>query len=100
MPRRIRPHDQLGQNITSMSTDNQYSNPVTDLSEFGGSWDPSAPEYHGPDQGYIYPGRRVAHLPGFSWPSTPETCAAGRFDTVWVLDGQLLLCRGCGLDAT
>ncbi|EIU24785.1 hypothetical protein MA5S0921_2726 [Mycobacteroides abscessus 5S-0921] len=70
------------------------------LAAAGGSWDPRLPEHHGPDQDYIAPGRRVAHLPGFSWPNTPEKCIAGHLDTVWVLDGQLLLCTGCGLDGT
>ncbi|WP_457180752.1 hypothetical protein [Mycobacteroides abscessus] len=70
------------------------------LAAAGGSWDPRPPEYHGPDQDYIAPGRRVAHLPGFQWPNTPENCTSGDSDTVWVLDGQLLLCRGCGLDGT
>lgn len=70
------------------------------LAEAGGRWDPRQPEYHGPDHDYIAPGRRVAHLPEFDWPNTPEACTAGPQDTVWVLDGQLLLCRGCGLDGT
>ncbi|SKT53585.1 Uncharacterised protein [Mycobacteroides abscessus subsp. massiliense] len=70
------------------------------LAEAGGSWDARIPEYHQPERGYIAPGRRVAHLPGFEWPNTPEECTAAYLDTVWVLDGRLLLCRGCGLDAT
>lgn len=70
------------------------------LAEAGGHWDPRLPQYHGPDHGYIAPGRRVAHLPEFDWPNTPEACTAGLQDTVRVLDGRLLLCRGCGVDGT
>ncbi|MCV7247554.1 hypothetical protein H7J07_04690 [Mycobacterium koreense] len=44
--------------------------------------------------------RRIAQIAGVSWPHEPETCGAGPLETVWVCGGQVLLCRGCGLDAT
>ncbi|MFZ2240435.1 MAG: hypothetical protein WAV90_13035 [Gordonia amarae] len=44
-------------------------------------------------------GRRVGHY-GYIWPCEPETCSAGPTSTVWVRNGQVLLCRGCGLNVT
>lgn len=97
--RRIRPDAMALRNIAGM-TDTRDDPLDLLLTAAGGSWDPRMPEHHGSDHEYIAPGRRVAHLPGFSWPSTPENCTAGHLDTVWVLDEQLLLCTGCGLDGT
>ncbi|BBX82166.1 hypothetical protein [Mycolicibacterium aubagnense] len=71
---------------------------IPDLSEIGGHWDPRQPAHH---QGaYVVPGRRVARIPGRQWPHTPEECSAGHTDTEWILDGQVLLCTGCGIDGT
>lgn len=71
---------------------------IPDLSTIGGHWDPREPAHH---QGeFIAPGRLVAVLPQRSWPSTPEQCTAGNRDTEWILDDQVLLCTGCGIDAT
>lgn len=71
---------------------------IPDLSEIGGHWEPREPRDHNGD--YIAPGRLVAMLPGRTWPNTPEQCTAGHRDTEWVHDGQVLLCTGCGIDAT
>jgi hypothetical protein len=57
-----------------------------------------APATHGGE--YVYPGRRVAVIPGRVWPSTPEVCEAGMLDTEWLAGGTLLVCTGCGLDCT
>ncbi|MEV0462254.1 hypothetical protein AB0I30_03110 [Nocardia tengchongensis] len=69
-----------------------------DLSSIGGIWDPFPPKHH--HGGYIAPGRLVAHFPDHPWPYTPETCQAGMCDTTWYLNGELLLCNGCGLNGT
>lgn len=71
---------------------------VPDLTEIGGHWDPRLIYSHGDGPAAV--GRLVAVLPGRSWPSTPEECTAGHFDTEWILDGRVLLCLGCGIDAT
>jgi hypothetical protein len=65
-----------------------------------------APDRHGSE--LVYPGRRVAVIPGRIWPSAPEECPNGVFrmsrpvdpQTEWLAGGKLLVCRGCGLDAT
>jgi hypothetical protein len=59
-----------------------------------------APRWHGPDQEYVYPGRRVVELTLWDWPSTPENCEAAFNDTTWLLEGTVLVCNGCGLDST
>ncbi|GAS94895.1 hypothetical protein MMAG44476_21832 [Mycolicibacterium mageritense DSM 44476 = CIP 104973] len=73
-------------------------NDIPDLSAIGGQWDPREPRNHGGD--YVVPRRLVAVLPGRNWPNTPEQCTAGHLDTEWIHDGQVLLCTGCGIDAT
>lgn len=74
------------------------SSEYADLSTIGGIWDPFPPRHHNGD--YIAPGRLVAYFPDRPWPYTPETCEAGHLDTTWYLDGHVLLCNGCGVDAT
>lgn len=74
------------------------SDEIPDLSEIGASWDERLPKWHGDDLVAI--GRRVARLPGVVWPYEPEDCLAGPQDTKWILDGQVLLCTGCGIDGT
>jgi hypothetical protein len=49
---------------------------------------------------YVYPGRRVALIPGRTWPNAPEECVAEVAETEWLAGGRLLVCLGCGLDAT
>lgn len=71
---------------------------IPDLSEIGGYWDTREPTHHNFD--FVFPGRRVAVLPGRTWPNIPEECTAGPYDTEWILGGRVLLCLGCGLDAT
>lgn len=81
----------------------QYeSDDIPDLSEVGGYWDARPVEWHhdGADRGYVCPGRRIARIPGYDWPSEPENCTAGMNDTTWILDGRVLLCNGCGIDGT
>ena len=73
---------------------------IPDLSEIGGHWDPRPVEYHGPGREFVCPGRRIARLPDREWPHEPEDCTAGLTDTTWILDGQVLLCNGCGMDGT
>lgn len=71
---------------------------IPDLRAIGGHWDPREPKHHHGD--FIAPGRLVAVLPGRRWPHTPEKCAAGPLDTEWVYGDEVLLCTGCGIDAT
>ncbi|MCV7174761.1 hypothetical protein [Mycolicibacterium sphagni] len=68
------------------------------FAEIGGRWDDRRVEYHSPDQEFVYPGRKVAVIPGVVHPYTPEGCTAE--ENMWILDGRLLLCTGCGLDGT
>lgn len=56
------------------------------------------PQHHAGDR--VYPGRRVAVIPGRVWPNTPEQCIADTFDTEWLAGDTLLVCLGCGLDST
>ena len=64
------------------------------------------PEHHGGE--FVFPGRRVAVIPGRIWPSAPEECPHGAFElsnpavphTEWLAGGTLLVCTGCGLDST
>lgn len=60
------------------------------------------PEFHGPNQDYIYPGRRVVIIPGRLWPDVPEECevADDPGEVEWLAGGRLLVCLGCGLDCT
>jgi len=65
------------------------------------------PRYHGSEyREYVYPGRRVASIPGRAWPNTPERCEIadefqpGHRETEWLAGGNLLVCIGCGLDVT
>jgi hypothetical protein len=63
-------------------------------------------EHHGGE--FVYPGRRVALIPGRVWPNSPEDCPNGAFEmsdpstphTEWLAGGTLLVCLGCGLDST
>ncbi len=63
-----------------------------------GTWEPTPPLHH--LGGYIAPGRHVLQLHSQTWAFRPENCQSGDFDNTWYLDGQLLLCNGCGLDVT
>ncbi|APQ42151.1 hypothetical protein PBI_MRMAGOO_46 [Mycobacterium phage MrMagoo] len=78
------------------------SDGVPDLSEIGGHWDDRPVRWHGQglDQTWVYPGRRIARIPGVEWPNEPENCRAGLKDNTWWLNGQVLLCDGCGIDGT
>lgn len=76
------------------------SDEIPDLTEVGGHWDDRPVKWHGTAGDFVCPGRRIARLPARDWPHEPEECTAGMFDTEWILDGQVLLCVGCGIDAT
>ncbi len=83
----------------------QYeSDEIPDLSEIGGHWDPREVRVHGSVEvglpGWVAPGRRIARIPGRQWPNEPEECRDDTGKGEWILDGRVLLCRGCGLDAT
>ncbi|MGW0252641.1 hypothetical protein ACWDYH_39060 [Nocardia goodfellowii] len=39
-----------------------------------------------------------AHFPDWEWPYQPNNCPIARGS--WYLDGDLLLCNGCGTDGT
>lgn len=74
------------------------SDDIPDLSEIGGYWDDRPVKHH--HGAFVYPGRRIARIPGFEYDFEPEECQAGMTDTIWILDGRVLLCQGCGLDGT
>lgn len=81
----------------------QYeSDNIPDLSEIGGYWNNRPVFLHGSGMNRtgVCLGRRIAHIPDYNWPSEPETCTAGSTDTLWILDGRVLLCTGCGIDGT
>jgi hypothetical protein len=75
---------------------------IPDLSEIGGHWDARIVEWHGRgvERTFVASGRRIARIPGYDWPAEPEACTAGLTDTMWILDGRVLLCTGCGVDGT
>jgi hypothetical protein len=55
---------------------------------------------HGPDLGYVYPGRLVVEVPGRTWPAArPEDCTDTGQAGEWLTE-HVLVCPGCGLDAT
>ncbi|MEU6829939.1 hypothetical protein ABZ894_14940 [Nocardia beijingensis] len=74
------------------------SDEYADISTIGGVWDPFPPCKHRSQP--VTPERLVAYFPNRPWPYTPDTCQAGFLDTTWYLGRKLLLCNGCGLDAT
>ncbi|MBB3752677.1 hypothetical protein FHT44_005189 [Mycolicibacterium sp. BK634] len=72
---------------------------IPDLSEIGGYWEERLPLHHNGQ--FVYPGRRVGRLSFYhQWPYEPEECQAERGETIWIMDGRILLCRGCGVDGT
>ncbi|MEU7925094.1 hypothetical protein [Micromonospora sp. NPDC049107] len=52
--------------------------------------------HHGGE--HVYPGRRVVEG-DWLYPS-PELCRDDRPDGQWIANGQVLVCRFCGLDCT
>lgn len=83
-----------------LSDDDQFerSDDYADLRELGGRWNQRRVNYHHGEP--TARGRLIACIPGREWPNEPEQCEAGMFDTEWILDGRVLLCLGCGIDAT
>lgn len=69
---------------------------LPDLAPLGGHWTTAVVS----DSAYPLQAARVgrAHLPGVTWPYEPHHCPITR--GTWYLDGQLLLCDGCGVDGT
>jgi len=49
---------------------------------------------------FVWPGRAVLVLPNRTWKYQPESCRDDSGTGEWVLDGLVLVCRGCGLDCT
>ncbi len=69
-----------------------------ELEVLGARWaSPHAAHHQG---GPISGDRRIAVLPDRQWRWRPEHCRAGVMETLTLLDGQVLLCAGCGIDAT
>jgi hypothetical protein len=64
----------------------------------GISYRPTPVAYHGTgDHEYVWPGRPVV---AGDWPRLrPEDCDS-TYDTAWLMDGQILVCTGCGLDCS
>jgi hypothetical protein len=61
------------------------------------------PRLHGVDEvdrEQVYPGRAVLIGPGLDWPHVPEACEDTSGTGMWMLDDQVMVCRGCGLDST
>ena len=69
-----------------------------DLSPIGGTWGKRQPEYHRDPMNRIALGRRIAHIQGIEWPYQPEDCQVDKNE--WILDGQVLICTGCGINGT
>ncbi|PZU04695.1 MAG: hypothetical protein DI630_00845 [Gordonia sp. (in: high G+C Gram-positive bacteria)] len=91
---------------TTYDFDAEYNTEVAAaMSEIGAQWIPTTDSCHGaPDlmvfQAGIYPGRQILSIPGITHPWTPQTCRAVDIRSIWVLDGLILICRGCGLNGT
>ncbi|MFE2998002.1 hypothetical protein ACFXG4_23695 [Nocardia sp. NPDC059246] len=69
---------------------------LPDLSPIGGHW--TIATVHA-DHTFTHDTLRgLAHLPGVEWEFQPENCPIPWGD--WYLDHTLLLCSGCGIDAT
>lgn len=70
------------------------------MAAVGATWSPTDATHHGEFGESIYPGRQVLDLPGIVWPHTPDECTHADLPGRWVLDGQILICDGCGIDCT
>ena len=62
----------------------------------GARWGVAATSHRGL---FVYPGRRVLHLPGWTWTHQPAGCPVVDRN-IWMLEGAVLVCAGCGLDGT
>ena len=75
-----------------------------DMQAIGAGFTPGAHQFHHPlHSGHsrpVVPWRRVISIPGITWLDTPETCLSWWAQAVWLFDGQILICPGCGLDCT
>ena len=71
---------------------------LPDLTGTGITFRPEPVDYHRPDRGFVWPGRRA--VAGRTWPAArPEDCThTGTGE--WLADGALLICPGRGLDCT
>jgi hypothetical protein len=67
----------------------------------GLAWNRAPVAYHGLDEldrVFVYPGRLAV---AGRWPAPrPEECRYEGNDGVWLGDGTVLVCPGCGLDCT
>lgn len=76
-----------------------YLNPAL-IGRDDATWGEEA-RFHTPDRRYVYPGRKVLELTGLEWPHAPEECpGTDEYGTEWLLENTVLVCKGCGLDAT
>ncbi|OUS97414.1 hypothetical protein [Rhodococcus sp. NCIMB 12038] len=91
---------------TAYDLDAEYAAEVAAaMDDIGAQWVPTVAGTHGaPDLMMfptgIYPGRQILSIPGITHPFTPNTCRDVDAPGMWVLDGLILVCRGCGIDCT
>lgn len=92
--------------ISMSDLDAKYTDEVSAaMDKVGAHWTPPNTRFHGaPDlmmfPAGIYPGRQILQLPGVTHPFTPDTCRDVDAPGVWVLNGLVLLCSGCGIDCS
>lgn len=81
-----------------------YAGLLADMQAIGASFRPGTHQFHHPlHSGHsrpVVPWRRVISIPGITWLDEPETCLSWWATPQWLLDGQILICPGCGLDCT
>ena len=53
---------------------------------------------HGTARTPIPRGRHLIDIPGVAWHQQVLTCTADK--RLWIADGEILVCTGCGLDCT
>jgi hypothetical protein len=66
----------------------------------GASYRDTPVEFHTPERWPVAPGRCVLDIPGRHWLArSPEECGDFSATGEWINE-HVMVCRGCGLDAT
>lgn len=97
------PHDQPAGPATGYFPED-YSALLADMHAIGAGFTPGTHQFHHPlHSGHsrpVVPWRRVLTIPGITWLDSPETCLSWWAEPMWLLDNQIRICPGCGLDCT